>query len=252
MLTDDEPAEPPVEDAGGIDEIAVVDDRPSRRSRLPVLVLVAVVLVATATAYVGWRFVVEDGHGAASTPASAPCAGAGADLDPVPDAFSEPVRDRAAGRRAAAGRPARRLVYLEVTVLESGDLEVDQWVRSSTPLSALRLSVPADALLGDAIVASDLLVTADGAEADVPTSLGTSPADITLPDVHQVHLTYRLSGAVLRSPSRADRALARTVALDLDLNGRATSRAGDDQLPRGHGARRDLRRRRGAGAVRPA
>ena len=108
--------------------------------------------------------------------------------------------------------------YLEVTVLESGDLEVDQWVRSSTPLTALSLSVPADPLLGDAVVASDLLVTADGAEADVPTSLGTSPAVITLADVHQVHLTYRLSGALLRSPSRADRALARTVALDLDLD----------------------------------
>ena len=34
-----------------------------------------------------------------------------------------------------------------------------------------------------------------------------------------MHLTYRLSGAVLRSPSRADRALARTVSLDLELNG---------------------------------
>ena len=78
--------------------------------------------------------------------------------------------------------------------------------------------MPADPLLGDAVVASDLRVSADGAEADVPTSLGTSPAVITLADVHQVHLTYRLSGAVLRSPSRADRALARTVALDLDLN----------------------------------
>jgi hypothetical protein len=109
--------------------------------------------------------------------------------------------------------------YLEVTVLDSGDLEVDQWVRSSAPLTALRLSVPADPLVGDAVVASDLRVSADGAEADVPTSPGAAPVVITLADVHQVHLTYRLSGAVLRSPSRADRALARTVSLDVDLNG---------------------------------
>jgi hypothetical protein len=109
--------------------------------------------------------------------------------------------------------------YLEVTVLESGDLAVDQWVRSSAPLTSLGLSVPADPLVGDAVVASDLRVSADGAQTDVPTSLGISPAVITLADVHQVHLTYRLSGAVLGSPSRADRALARTVALDLDLNG---------------------------------
>ena len=53
----------------------------------------------------------------------------------------------------------------------------------------------------------------------MPTSLGSAPAVVTLADVHQVHLTYRLASALLRSPSRADRALARTVALDLDLNG---------------------------------
>jgi hypothetical protein len=106
-----------------------------------------------------------------------------------------------------------------VTVLESGDLDVDQWVRSSAPLSALRLSVPADRLVGGAIVVSDLQVSADGAEADVPTSPGAAPVVITLTDANQLHLAYRLSGAVLRSPSRADRALARTVALDLELNG---------------------------------
>ena len=109
--------------------------------------------------------------------------------------------------------------YLEVTILESGDLDVDQWVRSSAPLTSLRLSVPADPLVGDEVVASDLRVSADGAEADVPTSPGTAPVVIPLADVHQVRLTYRLSGAVLRSPSRADRALARAVALDLELNG---------------------------------
>ena len=62
--------------------------------------------------------------------------------------------------------------YLEVTILESGDLDVDQWVRSSAPLTSLRLSVPADPLVGDEVVASDLRVSADGAEADVPTSPG--------------------------------------------------------------------------------
>ena len=46
--------------------------------------------------------------------------------------------------------------YLEVTVLESGDLDVDQWVRSSTPLTALRLSVPADPLVGDGVVKASL------------------------------------------------------------------------------------------------
>jgi hypothetical protein len=49
--------------------------------------------------------------------------------------------------------------------------------------------------------------------------VGASPAVITLAAVHGVHLTYRLSGAVLRSPSRADRALARRVSVDIDLNG---------------------------------
>ena len=220
--------------------VAEPDDRPSRRARRPVLVLVAVMLVATAAAYLGSWLIGEDGQEAASTPTSAPTSTptpsptptrADADPDPEPDAdpdpepdaishtLGEPVRDCAASVDVPLVEPPDGGSYLEVTVLESGDLDVDQWVRSSTPLTALRLSVPADPLVGEVVVASDLRVSADGAEADVPTSLGTSPTVITLADVHQVHLTYRLSGAVLRSPSQADRALARTVALDLDLNG---------------------------------
>ena len=201
---------PPAQPEGG----------PSRRTRLPVLVFTAVVLVATLVAYLGWRLVGEDGQEAALD---------AADVDAISDSHpnaisrhrsAEPVRDCVPlVVEVPPVEPPDGGSYLEVTVLDSGDLDVDQWVRSSTPLTALRLSVPADPLVGDEVVASDLRVSADGTEADVPTSLGGAPVVIPLADVHQVHLTYRLSGAVLRSPSRADRALARTVALDLDLNG---------------------------------
>ena len=140
-------------------------------------------------------------------------------LRAISDTLRQPVRDASPSVDVPPVDPPDGGSYLEVTVLDSGDLDVDQWVRSSTPLTALRLSVPADPLVDDRVVASNLRASADGTEADVPTSLGSAPAVITLADVHRVHLTYRLAGAVLRSPSRADRALARTVALDLDLNG---------------------------------
>ena len=228
--TDDDPPDPSVEAVRRRpDETATVAgpvDRPSRRSHVPVLVLVAIVLLATATAYVGWRLAGEDRQEVASapkpTPTPAPTTAPAPSPTPSPSSSVTPSASPSAAESLAGDvppvDPPDGGSYLEVTVLESSDLEIDQWVRSSTPLTTLGLSVPVDPLLGDAVVASDLRVSADGAEVDSPTSLGTSPALITLAGAHQVHLTDRLSGAVLRSPSRADRALARTVALDLDLN----------------------------------
>ena len=215
-MTVAEPAEPPVEQPVVVAEPRDVeeppdqlDGGPSRRSRLPVLVVTAVVLVAMLVAYLGWRLVGEDDQ---------------EDSAPTPSAStSTPSASRSATTSTSVDvppvEPPDGGSHLEVTVLESGDLDVDQWVRSSTPLTALRLSVPADPLVGGGVVASDLRASADGREAEVPTSLANAPAVITLANVHLVHLTYRLTGALLRSPSRADRALARTVALDLDLNG---------------------------------
>ena len=229
MLTDEVPLWPSVEQPGGTpDQFAVVaepydaerpppqlDGGPSRRTRLSVLVLVAVVVVATSAAYLGWRLVGEDGREAASaqTPTSTPPATLSPTSPPSPSTTVPLSGD------VPPVEPPDGGSYLEVTVLDSGDLDVDQWVRSSTPLTALELSVPADPLVGDRVVASDLRVSTDGTEADVPGTLGSSPTVLSLTDVHRVHLTYRLSGAVLRSPSRSDRALARTVSLDLDLNG---------------------------------
>ena len=194
---------------------------PSRRTRLPVLVLTAVVLVAALVAYLGWRLVGEDRQEAAPTPTTS------STTTPSPSSAPTPSPTPSTGLSATASpsvevpplEPPDGGSYLEVTVLDSGDLDVDQWVRSSTPLTALacrslrtrssatRSSPPTSGL------------SADGQEADVPTSLSNTPVVITLAGVNQVHLTYRLSGALLLSPSRADRALARAVALDLELNG---------------------------------
>jgi hypothetical protein len=223
-----EPAEPPVEQPMVVAEPhdaeeppAQLDGRPSRGTRLPVLVVAAVVLVATLVAYLGWRLVGEDGQDAAPTPSASKASTSTPTPSPAPTAT--PSASRSATTSPSFDvppvEPPDGGSYLEVTVLESGDLDVDQWVRSSTPLTALRLSVPDDPLVSGGVLAFNLRASADGEEAEVPTSLGNDPAVITLADVHHVHLTYRLAGALLRSPSRADRALARTVALDLDLNG---------------------------------
>jgi hypothetical protein len=180
--------------------------------------------VAALAAYLGWRLVGEDSQEAAPTPSTTTTTTT--TTTPSPSSAPTPSPTPSAGLSAAASpsvevpplEPPDGGSYLEVTVLDSGDLDVDQWVSSSTPLTALRLSVPTDPLLSDGVVASDLWASADGQAADVPTSVTSTPVVITLADVHQVHLTYRLSGALLLSPSRADRALARAVALDLELN----------------------------------
>ena len=222
-MTGEEPPEQPIEQslvvAGPYDAEAPPAQPgrgPSRRARLPALVFTAVVLVASLVAYLGWGLVGEDGQQAASLPTSAP---ATPTPSPTPTPAAGPSATVPLVAEVPPVDPPDGGSYLEVTILESGDLDVDQWVHSSAPLTSLRLSVPADPLVGDEVVASDLRVSADGAEADVPTSPGTAPVVIPLADAHQVRLTYRLSGAVLRSPSRADRALARAVALDLALNG---------------------------------
>ena len=187
------------------------------------MLLTAIVLVATSTAYAGWALLDEDGQDAATRPTSTPTPRPTS--TPTPTPTSTPTSTPSPSVAASPSMdvppvdPPDGGSYLEVTLLESGDLDVHQWVRSSTPLAALTLSIPPDPLLGDKVVASHLRVSADGTQADAPTGLGTSPAVITLGAVHRVHLTYRLSGAVLRSPSRADRALARRVSLDIDLNG---------------------------------
>jgi hypothetical protein len=228
-VTVDEPAEPPIEQPVVVAEPHDAEGPPaqlggpSSRAR-PVLVFTAVVLVATLVAYLGWRLVGEDGLDAATTPSASTSTPS---PRPTPTPAPTPSPAPSASQVATASpsidvppvEPPDGGSYLEVTVLESGDLDVDQWVRSSTPLTTLRLSVPADPLVGDGVVASNLRAAADGQEVDVPTSVGSAPAVIALADVHRVHLTYRLAGALLRSPSRADRALAQTVALDLDLNG---------------------------------
>ena len=160
MLTGEVPVRPPAEQAGGTpDQIAVVaephdaegpppqlDGGRSRRTRLSVLALVAVVVVATSAAYQGWRLVGEDGREAASdpTPTSTP--------PPTPLPSSSPASSPASSPSLSATVPLSGDVppvkppdggsYLEVTVLDSGDLDVDQWVRSSTPLTAFEAVGP--------------------------------------------------------------------------------------------------------------
>ena len=223
----EERAEPPIEQLVVVAEPhdaeeapAQLDRAPSRRTRPPALVFTAVVLVATLVAYLGWRLVGEGSQDADPTPLTSTST-------PSPTPTPTPSQAPSASLSATAspsvdvppveppdgGSTSRSPCWILATcMLTSGCAAV-------TPLTALRLSVPADPLVDDRVVASNLRVSADGKEADVPTSLGSAPAVITLADVHRVHLTYRLAGAVLRSPSRADRALARMVALDLDLNG---------------------------------
>jgi hypothetical protein len=107
-------------------------------------------------------------------------------------------------------------VYAEVTVLASGDLEVQQWLRSRTFLDGVSLQAPSDPLLTEEVRASGLRVSADGVPVDGPSEVASSPVTFAFAWSQVVHLTYRLSGVLVRSASQPDQALARVTSLDLD------------------------------------
>jgi hypothetical protein len=108
----------------------------------------------------------------------------------------------------------------EITVLASGDLAVRQLVRSVSPLAGIELAVPAGPSTEDGAQVSDLHVVADGTAVDVPSDLGSSPAVVSLRGAHSVDLTYRLSGVLVRSASRPQRALLWALGLDMSYEPR--------------------------------
>ena len=104
--------------------------------------------------------------------------------------------------------------HSEITVLPTGDLAVRQLIQSTTPLSGLSLSVPTDPFLDEGPRVSDLHVVADGVAVDVPASLGSTPVSFSVAGAQTIDLMYRLSGVLVRSTTRPNRALARAIWLD--------------------------------------
>ena len=118
------------------------------------------------------------------------------------------------------GELPTRGAYTRIETLTSGELEVDQWIRSLTLLDEVRVRTPSDPVLGRGISVSDLRVWADGQEVANPPVVGASPTSVSLPGSRTVHLTYRLSGVLVRSASQSEQGLVRVTSLDVSYGQR--------------------------------
>lgn len=102
-------------------------------------------------------------------------------------------------------------------VLPSGDILVEEQIRSRAGLADVTLSAPTvPGLDPGALGARDISVEADSAPASGPRTLSGTPVRFTLRDAHQVQISYVLTGVVQRDSSQAGRALARVVGLHVD------------------------------------
>lgn len=107
--------------------------------------------------------------------------------------------------------------YIRTRVLRSGDLDVDHWIHSSTPISVLTLSTPEPRVDTDGHVqATHVVVRVPGRLVPGPDDVGGGEATTyQLLGVHRVRISYLLSGVLDRSPTDPRRALARVTALDV-------------------------------------
>ncbi len=120
-------------------------------------------------------------------------------------AFSPPVPVPAPGE------------LVRTRVLPSGDLRVDHWIRSRTPITTLTATVPRVAGLAETgPVARAVRLDADGVRVSGPGEIGSRATSFRFPGhVRRVHVSYLLSGVTAISGSVSGRALARVTALDL-------------------------------------
>jgi hypothetical protein len=92
-----------------------------------------------------------------------------------------------------------------VRVHDSGDLEVEQWVRRPTGITHLALAMP------EGVQVTDLSMSRGSRQVGVPSDLA-KPTEVSLLPGTTLYLHYWLSGALERSGSRA---LARATSLNL-------------------------------------
>ncbi len=122
--------------------------------------------------------------------------------------------ERSAATRYAPPRPVPPdTSYVETRVLSSGDLRVTHWIDSRTPVSVVRLGLPAVAGL-PRLTISKVVVVGDRTRA-LRSSAKTREYYVT--GARHLYVSYTLKGAVTRAPRPAGRALA--VITNLEVGG---------------------------------
>jgi len=108
--------------------------------------------------------------------------------------------------------------YVRSRVLPSGDLSVEHWIRSTRGIYELTLSLPPTPGNDQAEAkARTLRVESDAApDVDSP-AVGARERSYFFARASTLHVSYILSGVVVRSSSVADRALVQVTSVDLGI-----------------------------------
>ena len=106
--------------------------------------------------------------------------------------------------------------YVQSRVLPSGGVQVEHWIRSTRKISELTLRVPTLIRNDQAsVMAREVAVESNSGTQRGADLVGATPETYSFAGTPTLHVSYLLSGVVVRSSSASDRALARLTSLDL-------------------------------------
>ena len=106
--------------------------------------------------------------------------------------------------------------YVQSRVLPSGDLQVEHWIRSTRTISELTLRVPTSIRSDQAsVMAREVTVESNSGTQRGADLVGATPETYSFVGTPTLHVSYLLSGVVVRSSSASQRALAQLTSLDL-------------------------------------
>jgi hypothetical protein len=144
----------------------------------------------------------------------------GNDSDEAP-AADGPERVAATVPPVPDDAPAEGL-YVRSDVTEDGEVVVQTWLRTATPISELRLTTTDPDLLPGSVESLDLRVrTLEGGALARRDSVGTNPQRIKLrTPVTELYFTYTVDGGLDDASQTVEgRRLARVLAMDVDYDG---------------------------------
>jgi hypothetical protein len=182
----EEPVRPPATSQPPAAPVGPADDRPRRTTRPSVRLSGAAVALVLLLAAATWWWL---GQPDEQPNDQARSLAAGSRTVPAPES---PVALPPAG------------THLLVRVLDSGDLEVEQWVRRDGGSELVELAPP------EGVRVRDLTLVAGSRRLEAPKLLA-GPTEIAAPSGARLYLRYRLSGALELGDD--DRALARATSV---------------------------------------
>ena len=106
--------------------------------------------------------------------------------------------------------------YVQSRVLHSGDVQVQHWIRSARTISELTLRVPTSIRNDQAtVMAREVTVESNSGTQRGADLVGATSETYSFGGTPTLHVSYLLTGVVVRSSSAAERALAPLTSLDL-------------------------------------